>query len=126
LQSQAYATLERVFQESRDEGWDGYGAKAVSAATRNRARTFLDCLPLWMPVPDIVPEPDGELAIEWHHGADRTFSVSIGETGPLHFAGRFGRNKERHGVEAFDGEISEEILYYIKQLLGSSGGRQVA
>jgi hypothetical protein len=70
-----------------------------------------------MPVPEIVPESDGEIAIEWELGPFEIFSISIGEQGPVHFAGIFGKNKERHGVEPFEGSIPEEILDYINKLL---------
>lgn len=126
LQSQAYVNLARVARECAQENWDGYGAKAISQAACDRVRAFLDDLPIWMPAPDIVPEADGELAIEWDLAPNRIFSVSIGESGPLHFAGLFGHEKERHGVEAFDGKISEEILRYINELLRSPAARRVA
>jgi len=79
-----------------------------------------------MPAPDIVPEADGEIAIEWDIEANRIFSVSIGANGPLHFAGLFGREKEVHGVESFNGEISEDILHYIDKLLSQAATRRAA
>lgn len=109
LQSSAYSLLARVTLECATEDWDGYGAAAISRSVADRARRFLDALPHWMPAPDIVPEADGEIAIEWDLAPMRIFSVSIGKVGPLHFAGLFGKNKELHGAEPFDEEIPEEI-----------------
>ena len=115
LHSMAYATIEEVRAECSKPNWDGYGARPISEAVAERARLFLDNLPSSLPAPDIVPESDGELAIEWHFGARRVFSVSIGKEGPLHFAGLFGE-EERHGVEPFSGVLSSEILGYVRKL----------
>lgn len=115
LHSLAYATLEEVLADCSEPNWDGHGARPISAAAAERARSFLDNLPSSLPAPDIVPEVDGELAIEWHLGARRVFSVSIGEHGPLHFAGLFGE-EERHGVEPFDGVVSSEMLGFFRKL----------
>jgi hypothetical protein len=115
LHSLAYATLEEVLADCSRPNWDGYGARPISAETAIRARYFLDDLPSSLPAPDIVPETDGELAIEWSLGPRRVFSVSIGEQGPLHFAGLFGE-EERHGVESFDRVVSAEIHGYLRKL----------
>lgn len=118
LHSLAYTTLEEVRAECSAASWDGYGASPISAATIERARSFLDDLPSSLPAPDIVPESDGDLAIEWHLGPRRVFSVSIGAQGPLHFAGLFGE-EERHGVEPFGGVVSSEILGYVRKLFST-------
>jgi hypothetical protein len=115
LHSLAYATLEEVLADCSHSNWDGYGAKPISAEAAARVRLFLDDLPSSLPAPDIVPESDGELAIEWNLGPRRVFSVSIGEQGPLHFAGLFGE-EERHGVESCDRVVSSEILGYLRKL----------
>jgi hypothetical protein len=115
LHSMAYATIEEVRAECSQPNWDGYGARPISEAVAERARSFLDNLPSSLPAPDIVPESDGDLAIEWHLGSQRVFSVSISKEGPLHFAGLFGE-EERHGVEPFYGVVSSEILSYIRKL----------
>jgi hypothetical protein len=72
---------------------------------------------MWLPAPDIVPEPDGDLSIEWDFGPDKIFSISIGEMGKLHYAGLLGGGVERHGVEPYSGVVSTEVLGYIKRLV---------
>lgn len=116
MQSQAYAALEDVVARCSYPDWDGHGARPISSLTKAWAELFLDALPMSLPTPEIVPEADGEVAIEWDIGTDRIFSVSIGDTGLLHFAGLFGGGIERHGVEPFDGLVPSEILAYIGRL----------
>ncbi len=120
MQSLAYPTLEDVMLQCSQRNWDGYHAKPISRLVYERARAFLDALPMSLPAPDIVPEPDGEIAFEWDRGANHIFSVSIGEATGVHFAGLFGSGVERHGVEPFDGLVSPEILSYINRLYVSN------
>jgi hypothetical protein len=125
-QSLAYVSLDRVVAACSLDGWDGYGARAISQRTYKIARAFLDELPMWLPAPDIVPESDGDIAVEWDFGPHRVFSVSIGERGQMHFAGLFGNGVERHGVEPFDGVLPTEFVGYITRLVGTSGSRRAA
>lgn len=116
LQSLAYLILEKVVSQCSVSNWDGYQAKPITEGVHKRARAFLDALPMILPAPEIVPEPDGEVAFEWQVAPDRIFSVSVGATSDLHFAGLFGNGVERHGVEPFEGLVSPEILGYISRL----------
>jgi hypothetical protein len=119
-QSVTLAELARVAKACSQRGWDGYDAQPISPQTQRNARAFLEDLPMWLQAPDIVPEPDGEIAIEWDLGPGRIFSVSIGDTGKLHYAGLFKDGVERHGVEPFEGVVSTEVLGYAKRLLDAA------
>ena len=121
-QSTALSELARIAAACSAAGWDGYDARPISATTQRNARAFLEGLPMYIDAPAIVPEPDGEVAIEWDLGPQRIFSVSIGETGKLHYAGLFGFGVERHGVEPFAGMVSAEVLGYVKRLLDGATG----
>ncbi|MGH8604027.1 MAG: hypothetical protein ACREXR_15025 [Gammaproteobacteria bacterium] len=116
LQSLAYTTLEEVVTTYSRPDWDGYGARPISRAVQARARAFLDALPMWLPAPDIVPESDGEIAIEWDVEPNRIFSVSIGADGTLHYAGLLGDGVERLGVEKFDELVPAIIIQAIEEL----------
>lgn len=117
LPARAFADLARVARECGVESWDGYAAIPITKATVDRARAFLNSLPLWMPAPDIVPEADGQIAIEWYLAPDKTFSVSIAEQGPAHYAGRFGPEDEDHGLKSFDGvTVPAKIIELIVRL----------
>jgi len=121
LVSPAYVALDEVFDRCSRRGWDGHRAQAISRATYDRARLFLESLPSTVPAPDIVPETDGDIAIEWERGPQHMFSVSIGAMGRVNFVGVYGE-EERHGIEPFDGVISPDLLFYIRKLFSASGG----
>jgi hypothetical protein len=116
-QSLALDSLARIVRDCSVDGWDGHGGRRISARTESAARDLLESLPMWLPAPDIVPEADGDLGIEWDFGPDKIFSISVGEKGMLHFAGLFGGGVERHGVEPFSGMVSTEVLGHIKRLI---------
>ena len=125
LQVRAAAELTRIATETSVEGWDGYGAKPIAPQTLDRAFRFLSELPEWILAPDIIPEPDGEIAIEWFLSPNLTFSVSIPPLGPLHFAGRFGDEK-LHGVSPHDSSIPERVLQMLGLLFRKAASRRAA
>ena len=114
---EGYRLLEEVAEEHDEPNWDGYGALPINIASLRKAYEFIQILPLSLPLPDIEVDPDGEVSFDWYDDSGGVFSVSLGESGRLTFAGAFGR-KEVHGVDHFDDEIPMPILIYLQQLLG--------
>jgi hypothetical protein len=125
LNVRAEAELARIAAETAFDGWDGYSAKSISESTLSRAYRFLVELPDWIPPPDIVPEADGEIAIEWFLSPNLTFSVSIPCSGPVHFAGRFGDEK-LHGAAPHDSSIPESVLQMLGLFFRKAGARRAA
>ena len=106
---EALENLAELKQECAKPAWDGYDAQPVNEKTLEQLVTFLQALPENVPVPDLVPEPDGEVAVEWQNGARRVFSVSIGPRERLSYAGLLGANRW-HGVDQFFGNVPSEII----------------
>jgi hypothetical protein len=100
----ALKMLKEIWEETREENWDGYGASPVSVLAFLNARAFLSNLPTTVPIPEITVEPDGEIAFEWYLQPRWVFSVSVGSNNELTYAGLFGRNKI-HGTEYFENEL---------------------
>ena len=112
---QADEDLSAVFDECSTPNWDGEGAFPVDEATRETARVFLGALPGGVPQPEISADKDGEINFEWYLQPRQAFSVSLGKSGVLSFAGLFGRNTI-HGKEEFHGEIHPVVLQQIDRL----------
>jgi hypothetical protein len=106
---EALDDLARLKQECAELGWEGYGAQPVNEETLDQVVAFLRALPEDVPVPDLVPEPDGEVSIEWQNGPRRVFSVSVGPHERLSYAGLLGANRW-HGVDLFFGAVPPEII----------------
>lgn len=116
------ASLEALHRTAGTSGWDGHTALPIRLDTLERARRFAEALPDW-PNPEIVCEPDGEIAFEWQLDRNHVVSVSIGLTDDLSYAAMFGRNKT-YGTEQFAGEIPRPIVACMARLLaGSSEAR---
>jgi hypothetical protein len=65
LQAHAVRELQDAFLDSREPGWDGYGANAVPDEAFLRAKTFLDHVLKRFPSPTAAATPNGSLAFEW-------------------------------------------------------------
>lgn len=121
-QSAAIGALAHIATACGRPDWDGYGAKPIDDAAIARTLAFLNDLPTWLPAPEIVPEADGEVAVEWDFGPNRIFSISIGKSGAIHYAGLFGEGIERHGTEPYKNVVPSEILRLIIKLIETCNG----
>ena len=118
LKSPSECFLEELWTIARNcsvDDWDGYSAKAISkAAIINAANFYLSEL-RDMPLPEISPEPDGELALEWF-GKDRSsFSISFGESDNLSYACLAGKRVTR-GIEPVDSPNIELFEILIREI----------
>ena len=114
----AFETLDNVVEESSECGWDGQAAPPVPLMAQIQARNFLRALPPGFPAPEFAIEPDdGSISMEWHKSYRRVFSVSIGKTNRLAFAGLNGGDKW-NGVSSFDGaSIPPDLLGLISKTM---------
>jgi hypothetical protein len=93
------ASLLAAAADSAVYDWDGYGAAPVDAsAVRHAAQLLREVLLVASEIPQVTIDPDGEVALEWRSSRHRVFSVSVGPSGELTYAGLFDGSKV-HGVE---------------------------
>jgi hypothetical protein len=114
-----------MYSRTQHVGWDGYGAKAISEATFNRAYAFLRSLPVTLPRPEVVPEPTGTIAFEWQRAPNVVFSVSIQDGYPVAYAGLFGLSKT-FGTEWFISEFPRSLLQHIGRVFPEETQKQSA
>lgn len=114
---EALQSLKEVFQECSEEGWDGYDALPISEEAYLETRRLLESLPLtsFIPMPEIIPEPTGEIGLEWSKGPDMVFVISVRGKNEIVYAGLFGRNKT-HGIEYFSESLPPVIIENLKRL----------
>lgn len=99
--------VREVSKRCAHEGWDGYDASPISTTSALAAVQLIDRLPENLQEPQVVPEPDGEIALEWRSGKDLLFSLTV--TGPtLIYAGIIGSNR-KYGEERFFDELPQTI-----------------
>lgn len=108
--SEVLSSLVDLAEEHAIDGWDGAEAPALSDATIDNVRAFILALPSWVPDPEFAMDPDnGAVSVEWHGGYRRLFSVSVGESSRLAYAGLDG-TESVHGVARFDGQTIPSFL----------------
>lgn len=101
--------IECLLRSRSQPGWDGYDAEPVSIESANGALQIINALPDHIAPPSIIPEPDGDVALEWNGSNRRDFSISLsGAT--LTYAGVFGGSCKKYGEEPFFGALSPTIL----------------
>lgn len=109
-----------VADECSTENWDGEGASAMEPWAVQTAERFIRVLPDGLPMPEITPEPDGSVGLDWSLAPSRVFSVSFGNSLRLAYAWLDGTDRG-HAVARFDGEtIPRRILDGIRELTGVS------
>lgn len=113
---QALDELEEVRSETAEKDWNGYGARPISSESYLQATRFLAALPTWSPAPEVSVDPDGEVALDWFGIRKDVFSVSIGPTGELSYAGIFGVSRVS-GEDYFTDEIPDAILEGLRRII---------
>jgi len=79
----AIGQLDEIYTECRIPDWDGHGAVPITYTMYRKAVSFMEAMPNSLPMPDVVPENDGELALEWDHPRGQSLSVSLSSNGRL-------------------------------------------
>lgn len=102
--------LDEVLAECSSPGWDGYDAIPINIAAYYEAIKFIERIPFSIiPMPEIIPEPGGEIAFEWYKGKRQVFVASVSGKNEIIYAGLFGMNKT-HGTEYFGDSLSPTII----------------
>ena len=108
--------IQRVRDKCSQPNWDGCGAAPVSDGSVEKALVLIRTLSM-----DTLPtgygaDPDGCIALEWHHSTASTLSVSVSSGGTLHWAAIIGPVKW-HGMSLFDGYQPEVITLLIAMVM---------
>jgi hypothetical protein len=103
--------------EYSEPGWNGEDAAPLDPTAVLLAARFLRMLPQGIPLPELAPEPDGSISLDWIQSPKRLFTLSIGRSNRLPFAWLDGADKG-HGVAHFDGKnIPSRILRGIEDVV---------
>lgn len=109
--------INELLAECGEVGWDGDDAEQVSDFAVSQAADFVRAIPDGFPLPEVAPEPDGAISLDWIESKQRLFSLSVGETGRLAYAWIDGSDRG-HGVARFDGNtVPPRILRGIAEIV---------
>lgn len=109
--------LDQMYDECSSDNWDGYGASALSSLALNETKQFISQMPIWMSEPELVPEPSGDVGLQWDFGKNKMLTISFSGDNSLVYAAILGSPKrKKYGSEIFNRTIPEEINQYMGQL----------
>jgi hypothetical protein len=122
-QTACIAEILTIVAEHSQPEWNDENAAPVSLLAMHRAIAFIRALPRALPMPEVAPEPDGSISLDWIATRSRVLSVSVGVTDRLAFAWIDGTGRG-HAVERFDGDrIPSLILDRIRHTMGHASVR---
>ena len=110
----AMRNLWEIIEETSSPGWDGDDAKPLSRRAKDALNDALLTLTPHVPIPEIVPEPDGGVAMEWSSGKARSLIVSFGPDGGLYYAVQIPGRRES-GRRFFDTQLPSDLLGLAKE-----------
>jgi hypothetical protein len=114
----ALSRLAGLAAECTELGWDGEDAAAIDQGAVRLVARIVRILPDGIPLPELAPEPDGSISLDWIQSRHRLFSLSVGLGNRLAYAWLDGADRG-HGVALFDGQkIPPRILEGIRDIVG--------
>ena len=91
----------------------------VETGALQKAEDLIRTLPEGFPLPEVAPEPDGSLSMDWIRSPYRLYSLSIGQVNRLAYAWLDGTDKG-HGVVGFDGiSLPSRVLSDIERTMNN-------
>jgi hypothetical protein len=96
--------IRNIVTECSELGWDGYGAVPVSEHSAMEAILFANNLPPTVSTPEVIPEPNGRIGLEWRTH-ENTYVVSFRGDQTLLYAGIFADKTRLHGTQILSGGI---------------------
>ena len=106
-----------AFRKHQKPNWDGYGAAPLSETACAEAVLFLKKLPMSIPAPEVVPNPDGDISLEWYLRKRVLFVLTFSGKRVISYAGLFGIGAKIHGTEVFIDSVPSPIIENLCRLL---------
>jgi hypothetical protein len=98
----AISDVWKLADECAENGWDGEEALAIDDMAVAGTVAFIRALPDGIPMPEVAPEPDGSISLDWIQSRHRLFSLTVGGTDRIAYVWLDGADKG-HAVARFDG-----------------------
>ncbi len=113
--------LASLVAEAGRANWDGYGSEPIDRDSLAFAKRVTQMLPMSLPEPEVVVDPDGEVSFDWECGERHRLSFSVGPSGTFRYAGIVGAS-ETYGTEPWRDGIPEPIVRLLQQVVSSGSG----
>lgn len=122
--AQAYSTIARYFAalQSLSDGWyDGAGNAPDAAALDTIKYWMLEAYPPQIPVPAIVPTPEGNVLFEWDTPGDPSVDIRLSDLHAVFHAFRPGETDLEHEFDLRTDEDRTRFLAFLCEAVGGAG-----
>ncbi len=99
---------EKIAKECNYEGWNGYDALPIKSSSLENTIRLIKLLPRKIQIPDICPEPNGQIGLEWHPKKGTILSLSA-YNDIISYAAILGPQCKKYGEEPFTDIIPKTI-----------------
>ena len=117
LDQQYRAQIGSEYLDYLEENWDGEGASPIAYDTLVNANRFLIQARASGLSPEIEPEADGFIQLEWYTSPNCVFSVSFGPSNVIAYSGVFGEDCGVYGTDDISGGVPEAIWAHVRRVV---------
>lgn len=114
--SSCFEKLFEIVGNCSDPGWDGYEALPIVIDVYFKIISLICNFPEGLAAPDLVPENDGAITLEWHKNNKQEVSISINPNDKAYYAFVDGSEK-KHGSCVLQESMPPFLIQMINQVL---------
>ena len=100
-----------------EENWDGEGASPIAYVTLVNANRFLLQAAASGLSPEVEPEADGFIHLEWYTSPNCVFSVSFGPSNVIAYSGIFGEDCGVYGTDDISDGVPEAVWAHVRRVV---------
>lgn len=106
-----------VLEEAQSPGWDGYGASPVPESAEFHANMLLNQLvPFCHIAPDVAPEADGNIELEWFRDKEWRLVASVDGRGIVCYAAKCGDASQTGRLSRIDENTTEGLRQVLSRI----------
>ena len=106
--------LDEIYSECSSADWDNEGALPLNKKSYHAVRDFLKILPGHIALPEITPEPNGSLGLEWDQNGYH-MALSICKDHQLVYA-IISKTSRNSGTILYGGFFPDEVMFYLERI----------
>ena len=111
-----YEMLCEIVENCSEQGWDGFDAIPIDREVYFKVLSLIHNFPVGIPAPDLVPENDGAITLEWQVNQKQELSVSINKDNVCYFVFIDGSEK-RKGSYVLQESLPPFLINMINQII---------
>lgn len=116
IESSIFDEIDSLVEECSTGNWDGYGALPVSKEAAEFAKTFIGQIQVEFSTPEIAPEPDGSIGLEWHVDKHKWIIISFNSNGEFFFASQINTKTKFDGKGVLNSPQNKDLVEALRRV----------